>query len=371
MRHLLVALLTLASSAALAQAAEQQPPSEAKTDLGLLKKLKLSGYVQARYQYLTPLEDGTGGYSRFFIRRSRLKATYTDDIGQVMLQIDATTSAVSLRDAEATLFVPGTRQKAALTLGQMKWPFGYEAVQSSSEREFPERSLAVQRFQPGERDLGARVSAKYKWLRFAGGVFNGNGTGQRDFIGVDNDKEKDLVGRLSFDLKWISGGVSGWYGQTLGVAAGDTFRRAYDRTRLGLDVQLYGDVLPVGRTALKAEYITGKTYQVGGRELLGVPASGWYVLLVQNLGLSNALAVRYDYFDPVNGVGPAADPTNPTQPSINNPVGTLGLAAIHHFGEVVKATLAYEIHMTATPEAPVGVEDPRDDVLTFQLQARY
>jgi hypothetical protein len=409
MRHLLVALLaTLTSSAALAQAAEPQPPaseaapsapadapaapeadsapgvdervtnaegkitsieeqlSEAKTDLGILKRLKFSGYVQARYQYVTPLEDETGGSSRFFIRRSRLKATYSGDVGQFMLQIDATTATVGLRDVEALLYIPGTQQRASISVGQFKWPFGYETVQSSVDRELPERSLVVQRFMPTERDLGARVNVNHKWLRFAAGVFNGNGTVQRDFIGVDNDKEKDLVGRLGFDLKWLSGGISGWYGHTLGMGPGDTFRRAYDRTRFALDVQVYGDVLPVGATALKAEYITGKTYLVGGREQLGVPASGWYALLVQNLGLSNALAVRYDYFDPVNGLGPEA--ADATHPAATNAVGTLGIAALHYFGETVKATLTYEIPMTATPE---GLADPRDNALTFQLQARY
>ena len=77
-----------------------------------------------------------------------------------MLQIDAVPAGVTLKDAEATLFIPGTKQQLSLTLGQMKWPFGYEGPQSSSDREFPERSRVVRDFLPDERDRGAKVSGQ-------------------------------------------------------------------------------------------------------------------------------------------------------------------------------------------------------------------
>jgi hypothetical protein len=327
-KNLLVALLILTSGAVLAQTAETQPspatpppaqeapaqPTEAtpapaaseapapsvddrltttegkvsaleeqnietKSDLSALKKIKLSGYVQARFQAQESLDDsGTGGFNRFSVRRGRIKATYTGDLAQYMLQIDATTAGVALKDAEATLFIPGTKQNLSLTLGQTKWPFGFEGPQSSGDREFPERTAVVRAFLPGERDLGAKFNGKFGVLRLNAGVFNGNGTGNTNFIGTDNDKEKDFLGRVGFDLKWLSGGVSGWRGMTLGKRTGgtnpDAFRTAYARTRLGADLQLYLDLLPVGGTAVKAEYITGKTYQRSGAEQFGVPASG-------------------------------------------------------------------------------------------------
>jgi phosphate-selective porin len=396
-KHLLAALLTLTSSAALAT--ESTPPQadtpatpstddrlttaegkiaaieeqniETKNDVSALKKLKFSGYVQARYEARQSLDDtGAGGLNRFLIRRGRLKATYTGDVAAYMLQIDATTSGVSLKDAEATLFIPGTKQTMSLTLGQTKWPFGYEGPQSSGDREFPERSLVIRSFLPGERDLGAKFNGKFGVLRLNAGLFNGNGTANTNFIGTDNDKEKDIVGRVGFDLKWLSGGVSGWRGLTLGKRAGatpDAFRTAYVRSRFGADVQAYLDLLPIGGTALKAEYITGKTYQRGGNEQFGVPASGWWTLLVQNIGLSDAVAVRYDSFDYENG---SAAIEADDKLGANNAVGTLGLQAMHYFGENLKVSATYELPMTATAEGG-SVEDPKDNLFTLQFQARF
>jgi len=418
-KNLLVALLTLTTSAAFAQAGEPQPatgtsapaesapatstesppaqpetsaaPSmddrltttegkltaleeqyaETKTDVSALKKIKFSGYVQARYQAQQNLDDtGAGGFNRFSIRRGRVKATYTGDVAQYMLQIDATPTGVSLKDAEATLFIPGTQQKMSVTLGQMKWPFGYEAVQSSSEREFPERTRVVRAFSPGERDRGAKFTGKFGMFRLGAGVFDGNGTDNTGFIGTDNDKEKDLIGRLGFDMKWISGGVSGWYGNTLGKRTGtdpDAFRTAYKRSRVGADVQLYLDLIPLGGTAIKAEYITGKTYQRSGVEQLGVPASGWWALLVQNLGLSDAVAIRYDYFDAENGRKAAE---SDGKLSSSNPIGTLGFTAMHYFGSDLKVSATYELPMTATAEGGTA-EDPNDNLFTVQFQARF
>ena len=421
MRNLLVALFTLTSCMALAQTAEPQPgtgdattpasetapapeetPTEAapaepsldermtttegkvssleeqntetKSDLSALKKLKLSGYVQGRYQYQESLDDtGAGGFSRFAVRRGRLKTTYTTDWAQMMLQIDAVPdTGVTVRDAEATLFIPGTKQTMGLTLGQMKWPFGFEAVQSSSDREIPERSRVVRAFLPDERDRGAKLFGEFLegMVNVHVGVYDGDGIFQQGFVGSDNDKEKDVIGRAGFDLKWLSGGISGWRGLSLGRRSTDTYRVAYDRNRIALDAQLYLDVLPFGATSIKGEYINGTSYwRSSGNakvEQLGVPASGWYGLIVQNVGLTNAVAVRYDYFDAESGRPDIA--TAEGKPGSTNTVGTLAVALLHHFSENLKATLAYELPMTA---APGSAEDPHDNLLTFQLQARY
>ncbi|WP_224370760.1 porin [Hyalangium versicolor] len=418
-KNLLAALLTLTTSAALAQTAETPaagatPPAESapaqsaessaaqptetpaapsvddrltttegkvaaieeqnietKTDLSALKKLQFSGYVQARFGAQQSLDDsGAGGFNRFYIRRSRLKATYTGDVAQYMFQIDATTSSVSLKDVEATLFIPGTKQRLSLTVGQTKWPFGYEAPQSSSEREFPERSLVVRSFLPGERDVGAKFNGRWGVFRLNVGIFNGNGIQNTNFIGTDNDKEKDVVGRAGFDLGWLSGGVSGWRGLTLGKRTGstpDAFRTAYARNRIGADAQVYLDLIPLGGTAIKAEYIAGKSYQRSGNEIYGTPAGGWWAMVVQNIGLSDALAVRYDHFDFENGrKAVEAD----GKLGSNNAVGTLGATAIHYFGENLKVSATYELLSTATADSG-SVEDPKDNLFTLQFQARF
>ncbi|MFP2927934.1 porin [Pyxidicoccus sp. 3LG] len=352
----------------------EEQNTETKSDLSALKKLKLSGYVQARYQYQESLdESGAGGFSRFAVRRGRLKTTYTTDWAQMMLQIDAVPdTGVTVRDAEATFFIPGTRQSMALTVGQMKWPFGFEAVQSSSDREIPERSRVVRAFLPDERDRGAKFSGEFLkgMVNVNVGIYDGDGIFNQGFIGSDNDKEKDLLGRAGFDLKWLSGGISGWYGHSIAKGPTDTYRVAYDRNRVALDAQLYLDVLPLGGTSIKGEFIAGKGYwRSSGNtkvEQLGIPAHGWYGLVVQNVGLTNAVAVRYDYFDAENGKPDTV--TSEGRPASTNAVGTLAVSVLHYFSENLKATLAYELPMTASPGTS---EDPHDNLLTFQLQARY
>ncbi|NTX53783.1 porin [Myxococcus sp. CA039A] len=355
-------------------AALEEQNTETKNDLLSLKKLKVSGYVQGRYQYQQSLDDtGTGGFSRFAVRRGRIKTTYTTDWAQMMLQIDAVPTApfVTVRDAEATLFIPGTHQQAGLTLGQMKWPFGYEAVQSSADREIPERTRVVRAFLPDERDRGVKFAGTFLEgkVHVAAGLFDGDGIFNQGSVGVDNDKEKDVIGRAGFDLGWLSGGVSGWYGHTITKGPSDTFRKAHTRDRVALDAQLYLDLLPLGATAIKGEYITGRSYWKSSGDVKveqpGVPASGWYGLIVQNVGVSDAVAIRYDFFDPENGRKNSA---SEGRPASTNSVGTLAVAVLHYFGENLKVTAAYEMPMTAHPD---DAKDPHDNLFTLQMQARY
>jgi TolA-binding protein len=62
-------------------AAIEEGNIETKSDLSALKKLKFSGYIQARYQAQQSLDEtGAGSFNRFLIRRGRLKDTYTGDV---------------------------------------------------------------------------------------------------------------------------------------------------------------------------------------------------------------------------------------------------------------------------------------------------
>ena len=98
-----------------------------------------------------------------------------------------------------------------------------------------------------------------------------------------------------------------------------------------------------------------------------MPASGWWALPVQNIGLTDAVAVRYDYFDYENGV--SSDRGRP-QARHQQRRGHAGPAAMHYFGENLKVSAAYEHPMTDT----VSTATPRtrkDNLFTLQLQARF
>jgi hypothetical protein len=353
--------------------------SETRSDVAGLKKLKISGYVQGRF-----VDDQSQGYlagnsvsDQFIVRRARAKLTYDASWSEYVLEFDAVPSGVSLKEAYGMLKLP---YGATLTVGQFKFPIGYENQQSSSEREMPELARVVASFVNGEYDRGVRLAARYKFLNLKLAVVNGNGAnykglqlGSQTYGGSsanDNDKQKDVVGRLGVDFGWVVAGVSGWLGSTFvpgnTVAGSWVPGKFHDRTRVGADVQLYLDLVPIGGTAIKGELIAGKTWSNGGTDMIDLPALGWYVFLLQNLTTADAVFVRYDTFRGDLGAAPAVDARGKALST--NKVSTLGFGAQHWFDETLKVSVAYEIPVTTVPD---GATDPQYKKLTIQAQVKF
>jgi hypothetical protein len=363
-----------------------------------LSKIKLSGYVQGRFEWHDDADSGLNAQNRpaetnrFFVRRGRLKATYGGTNAEYMLQVDATGDGVSLRDAEATFVDTWTPLGLRLTVGQFKWPFGYEVLQSSSEREMPERSLVVRRLFPGERDRGLRLQARHEWLRFAAALVNGNGTGDAIYGTFDQTSFKDLVGRVGGDFGLVVLGASGYWGHTLKTGTdvnGDgrlssselslvsgmppTYER-YSRLRLGADAQLYVDVAAIGGLALKGEIIWARdsSMDFGG----GLPEDpcrnetslGWYVTAVQNLGDHLAAVIRVDQFDRNSGVAEGCSASILSAAAADK-VTTLGGGILVHASANLRATLVYEHPI----EQEVGAVNNvlANDTFTAQLQTKF
>jgi hypothetical protein len=241
-------------------------------------------------------------------------------------------------------------------------PFGYEVgVRSSADLDLLERSRASRSFLAGEYDLGVALRGVYGPFNFRAGVFNGNGVdGGR---GVDNDQLKDVIGRLGFDFGMVTGGVSGWYGETIHYASADDAR--YDRWRVGSDLQVYLDLLPVGGTALKGEVIWGRTFisssNGGAGSALGQLGLGWNAVVTQTLGKWNALSVRYDAWTPDVQADEEADAV-----FRQDEIG----AALHtYLGGNLKVSLAYFHPFNG--DAGDGAEDPKADQYMAQLQAKF
>jgi hypothetical protein len=357
--------------------------AETRTDVAGLKRLKLSGYVQPRWawqeavSYNRAANTITNGVAAptapaqngFFLRRGRFKATYDADWSQFVLQLDAIPSGVSIKEGFASIKLPWAG--FAVDAGLQLFPFGYEVgVRSSADLDLLERSGVVRAFLAGEYDLGVAVKGLYGPLNFKVGVFNGNGVDARTG-GADNDQRKDIIGRVGLDLGVLTGGVSGWYGKTV-----EYFQRTgvaddveYDRYRVGADAQLYLDLLPFGGTAVKGEYIWGRTTigsangGVGGN--LGRTGSGWYGLVTQNVGPWNQLAVRYEEYSPIHAVN-LAGATNTTvavQQSVQ--------AALHTFvGEAHKLSVAW-FHPMNGRSGAAAPGDPQADQLIVQAQTKF
>ncbi|MGC4001063.1 MAG: porin [Anaeromyxobacter sp.] len=355
----------------------EEQVAELKSGVDALKRIKLSGYIQARYAWQEAAANHYGatpavppGQQNFFIRRGRIKTVYDGDLTQYVLQLDATPSGVGIKEGYATLKLPAG---FAVDAGLQLFPFGYEVlVRSSADLDLLERARVTRAYLGGEYDLGVALRGAYGPLNFKVGVFNGNGIDAKT-SGLDNDQLKDVIGRIGLDFGMVTGGVSGWYGKTRNysslAATEPSDPQDYDRKRLGADLQVFLDLLPIGGTALKGEYIMGTTTisdkNGGAGDLLGKKGNGWYGLLTQNVGSWNQVAVRFEEFTPDKEVDLSGDTNTKvkTQQELQ--------AAVHTFiGGNYKLSLAY-FHPLNGDKGAAAPSDPKTDQFIVQAQAKF
>jgi hypothetical protein len=352
--------------------------SVVETDVANLKKLKISGYVQARYEYhddavsQTPTGTTSGQgklLNRFFIRRGRLKATYQASAQALgVVYIDASASGVSLKEAYASLTEPRTQLVA--TLGQFNWLFGYEISFSSSKREFPERTRWSRLLFPGERDRGIKLERQFLIenqysLNLQAGVYNGNGIDDKSFGAYDPNKYKDFVARASAGLGFLDFGISGYWGRQFNPTESGSSLPASttDKVRYGVDGQLFYEVPSLGGGVLKAEAVIAKEpkdqskpYQTGTatRDVLGLD-----LVWAQNLRERLQLISRLDYYDPDRDIE-------------RDCFVTYGIGLVYFWDGNSKVKLAYEIPRAAQHSlsgrvaTATGTEDERDNILTLE-----
>lgn len=402
----------------------------AKSDIDLLKRLKVSGYIQAQWQLtdtvgaVTPFSGGAfPKYSdnRFALRRGRVKFTYENEFSTYVLQLDATEKGVGLKDAYVAVREPWA-QFVTLTTGVFNRPFGYEIAYSSNSRETPERSRIFQTLFPQERDLGAMITlqpmkgSRYDWIKLDLGVFTGNG------INGEFDKHKDIIGRLGIakanreEILKLGLGVSYYNGgvfqgtkfiytpgtmsdeMTTGFLVDSTSSNKFEfakRQYIGGDLQLsYFSVL--GISTLRAEAIVGKQpgskssnvsiasatapdYDIYNRTFMGA-----YIYLIQNIGQTkHQLVLKYDWLDPnieVAGTDIKTKSTNEKNTGLSNAdimYATLGLGWNYRFNSQVKFSAYYEItgnevtSISGSNSTNNYTKDLKDNVLTLRVQYRF
>ena len=319
--------------------AMNEPFLEALSTVNSLKRIKLTGYIQARYEYHWDSKDATAAApttntDSFYIRRGRLKATYDGDWMEYVLQIDAIGSGVGggisgqvpgsggavggvqLKNAEATykpefVGLPMGPLSLAFTVGQFDVPFGHEIMYSSSKREMPERSMAESALFSGERDRGARLMARWWIVRAMGGVLNGNGISsstEPDLInGRDRKRRKDFSGRIGVDLGRLPGGISvsggisryaGFWRVIPATTATPTPQQWFGKSRKGADVQLYLDMPYIGGMQIRGEVYEGETALGSGGKGVNTRSQGGYVIVSQNILTYGAVFYRFDRYDP-------------------------------------------------------------------------
>lgn len=354
---LLIALLALPVLAQEEPPAEQEPAKETPTieelagkldalteaftesrnSLEILNRLRIAGYIQAEHVHTETLDT-------FRVRRGRINFQYQFlPTGRFVLQPDLSSSGVALRDAYVEISEPWTMWKHTATVGQFKWPFGFEVRQSSRDREMPERTLVVRTLFPGERDRGVQLSGAGFGERFnyRVGVFNGNGTtGDRD-----TNKRKDIVGRVGASFGALDLGVSGYNGRDTVGTLGE-----FEKDRYGIDVQW---VTPLPGLGVRGEYIRGTQppNANAGANARTADVDGWYVYVIQNIGTKHQLVLRADQYDP-------------NVDTVNNATRTIGGAYIFHYDPNIKVMFAYE-------QPRLEVNDPDDDAATVRVQYTF
>jgi hypothetical protein len=234
-----------------------------KKDVSSLKKVNVSGYIQARYNvFQGDPNSATAGApaSNFSVRRARVKITgkptehsvavYQFDGGQGYTGVTGPT--VITKDAYLEYhFTNEAGRQVDWIMGQMKWPFGYELPQSSSVRESPERALITQRLFPGERDRGSYVSWPFieDKLTWRIGAFNGVQATQ-----APPTDAKAMVTSLRGKLGPVDMGLSAWYGGRVMDKTGQWYYKETEpKKRIGADAEWYGKDFTV-----KAEYFRGQ-----------------------------------------------------------------------------------------------------------------
>lgn len=399
-----------------------------KVELKEVKKIKVTGWVQTQYQWAQSSGAKTfdGGdfpinsNNRFMIRRGRVKFTYTNNLFQSVLQLNATERGVNLVDIFGRITDPWTKS-FAFSSGVMNRPFGFEIQQSSSDRETPERARFVQLLLPNERDLGAMItyqsvkSSKLYGLKIDAGLFNGTGIavpGTSNFVAglTDFDTYKDFIGRayykksikkekLMFGLgaSYYNGGFVFQNNRVYKTIELDSnqaalFWKMEDTTSTtfkgGKAPRLYYDFeaqvsikSKLGTTTFRGEYITGT--QSGMVDESKSPATlpskmdtylrqfnGGYANLIQRIGKSkHEFAVKYEFYDPNTAIdgGRINAAANFTKAELKYTM--LGLGYNVYINDNVKLMLYYNHVVNETN--PQYKEDFLDDVFTARVQYRF
>jgi len=225
-------------------------------------ELKLSGKIGPRTDWVVMVDPA-----------KNLSLTQTKVAGNVT-NVTVNQSSRILQDAFlAYHFTPNL----TLDVGQEKIPFGYEALQPTSQLDVIERALFMSQAKWADvRDIG--LQAKGSWNDFAAtaAVLNGEGEEQNQ---KDSNPHKAVGGRVTYAPHTVPGLQAG----ISGITESDSANK--DRNRIGADVNFKRDKL-----TLRTEYAAALT---SGTRAYGWYAHAGYRFLPQWEGI-----VRFDTLNP-------------------------------------------------------------------------
>ncbi len=335
---LLLALgISLTGGAANAQPLDNSTTPTTPSSKKWYETISLRGYIQLRYNRLletnadlgcAQCDASWGGGQGFFIRRARLVVS-----GQISKRVSfylqpdfasATSSDklnyLQMRDAYFDIGID-EENKFRFRLGQSKVPYGFENMQSSSNRAALDRSDGINTGIPNERDIGVffyyaskEKRELFKELTATGlkgsgdfgvvgfGVFNGQTSNKPEL-----NNQQHVVGRITYPFRYkgqiIEAGLQAYAGQyviaqnNLSPGVKYVADRNYTDRRVAGSFILYPK--PIG---FQAEYNVGQGPRFN-KETDSIEVSslnGGYAQVMGKFGYKSQLFypfVRYQYYD--------------------------------------------------------------------------
>ncbi len=298
----------------------KKEPSK-KFEVVSARQIELSGYAQARYQWL----EESGKKDSFDVRRARL--TLKGKIGDgfsYKFQEEFGGTAQKLLDAEIAYEAADFLKISA---GQFKIPFSLENLEGSDKLQTINRSQVVEALVARGKDVIGNQNGRDTGLKLHGSFFKGDGYyGAEYAIGAfngaginaaDTNEEKDYIGRLIFrPARELYFGGSHYTGKY--TLASDATGKILDRGRTGFELGFVSAALSV-----KGEWIQGKDN--------ATESGGWFLQTGYFL-VPDALqgVLKYDTYDPNTSV--SNDKTD---------VYTLGFN--YHFNKLARLQVNYEL----------------------------
>lgn len=218
-----IASLALAALALTSASAQENTPK-----LSVLSDIKFSGYVMSQYQYSDQDSKESNSFNIRMVRMALEGRLMKDFYWKVQLQANGNTSDLGSSPRMVDAFAEWQKYEAfKIKAGQFKRPFTFENPMHPITQGFMGYSQNVSKLagfsdRAGEhasngRDIGVQIqgdflknSAGRNLLHYQVGVFNGQGTNQKDV-----DQRKDVIGGIWVaPIKGLRIGAFGWTGSS-------------------------------------------------------------------------------------------------------------------------------------------------------------
>lgn len=198
-------ILSTSFAILLATSMAAQEKKEAK--LNVLSDIKFSGYVMSQFQYSDQENKESNTFNIRMVRMSLEGRLMTDFYWKVQLQANGNTSDLGSSPRMVDAFAEWQKYDAfKIKAGQFKRPFTFENPMHPVTQGFMSYSQNVSKLsgfsdRSGEhasngRDIGVQIQGDFlknangrNLLHYQVGVFNGQGTNQKDV-----DQRKDVIG---------------------------------------------------------------------------------------------------------------------------------------------------------------------------------